>query len=219
MPTVPDADFGWAWYVPASSAFARGGGGGGGVGGGGGYDTTPPESSYVTPPKPHEEFRMSGDVNCAVSVDGFDVAVADLTFGSSIARELLLQAKRNTVNFVLMRTNVGARIFPRYDPNTNSLHWDPFSAATVQDGSGATAGIAPPLLVLAHELFHAANPGAGEAAANSSQNQIAAQLNTTFQQIGWNLPTNRGSESGEFFNVDGAEATTPTIRRPDFDCP
>lgn len=97
-----------------------------------------------------------------------------------------------------MRTNTQAGIFTRYLPDSNTLYWDPFAAANIQDASGASAGVAPPILTLAHELYHAAHPGAfQEPPAIEAQNQIVAELNASYSQFNWNLPTNRGNENGE----------------------
>jgi hypothetical protein len=165
-----------------------------------------------------DEIVVTGR-DCPVDQEAASDALELLYNNSATARALIDAAGDNGVVINLVLTNpsgFGAR--PQYDPMTNMISWDAFQYQEGLNSDGSRWAISP-IMILAHELVHAANSGnpayqgaASEALVISIANQIAREIN---QATGSNFDTTRDTHSRNYQgHTNSITGTTFTIQRP-----
>lgn len=235
-PTMPADEFSlesffvdFAQMSANSQPHADGGGvtvtatwrGRGGIGGwdGGGQDT----SYYV-----HEQHNGGTDAVPEITVVGRECnaehtaaqnALQTLYENSPTARGLIDAAATRGTSISLIQANIaGFGSQNRFDPPTNTIFWDPFLGFSGTNND-ATTYTQTPIIILAHELIHAAYPddpryrhGGSEDLVLPLANQIAREMNA----VGYNFDTSRNthSEGRRQFKVSSISSSVESIIRP-----
>lgn len=148
------------------------------------------------------QFQVMGDP-CPTARSELNEALDNLAAGSTIAAAMIQAAKESFVRIDLIRTDATSGVRDDvYDPNTKTIHWDPFSASSGQNSNGSFY-YESPTMALMHEVAHWANPNASEADIMRFTNEIARQMNAT---LGTNYGTNRDIHAGSYFIVDDTDS-------------
>jgi hypothetical protein len=160
--------------------------------------------------------KVEDIADCPIRTQAGEASLDFLYDNSATAKALIDKITASGTKIVTVDSDgsgTGAR--PLYDPDTNTILYDPFLAIPGTNSNNTTYTEAP-VMVLAHEIVHAANPGLkgveAEKLAMEIANKIAAELNA---KTGKNFSTNRDThKSGDPFSVGSPFSIFVSIVKP-----
>lgn len=193
-----------------------------------GWDPTPPNDPY-----PDGPYWGGGGGGQGTGPDGIDLvgrecpvdqaaarSAMDILYNNSpTARAMIdLAAARGVDLHLIMANLTGQGQQNSFNPNSNTIFWDPFQYAEGTNTDGSTYTLAP-IMLLAHEFIHAAygddpayQTAASEPLVMSIANQIAMELNAA---TGSHYDTTRDSHVRTgLYTTGSVTSTTPSIARP-----
>lgn len=185
---------GWWWWTPGGEDW------GGGGGSDGGCSSNDPSHCDVTDPFPSNPFGIALIGRDCPTERLLAAEALNRIYSTNTGRDLINRVAANGTSISLIVAQLSQSDIA-FDSATNRIEWDPYVALTGLNYNGSEYRIAP-LLVLAHELVHAANKGkpeeGDEQLAIDTANAIARELNTS------------GDPFGRQYNTDGTDYTPAT---------
>ncbi len=202
-----------------------GGGGWGGGGGGGGDCSNDPSRCEGDPPPTGPEALPVLGRNCPAELTAAETAKNLLYANSPTARQMMDAAAVHGVYIQVVQIDpalAGGQPRDRFYPETGAITWDPFVYARGVNQNGSPWELSP-IMLLAHELVHAAhryNPAYqgedSEAVVMALANQIAAEMNAAIPNSNYNTNRDNHIRLAQHYS-SSVTAASFTIARPSCD--